>query len=249
MVDQVAWDMQKHGAMCHRTAVRAQQALVAALVTGCYTPPPRLHIIKTMVHPDFQGGCQDPDCIITRDGGSCLGNRLELTVLPPPPQEEVHGHFWTWFDYLTTDIINVVVHHKNDRYVLMNYSHNMSYDPARPPSCLLTDAETEGGLSPIASRLVLSPSCCSHTSRRDTVSLPNARARSPPSYSSPLQGIPSQMQLSPNTGHKSWPAPQHGANVPSRLAWHGQCLLRSSPRYTERRLIYGTGALMSWVTV
>lgn len=119
MVDQVAWDMQKHGAMCHRTAVRAQQALVAALVTGCYTPPPRLHIIKTMVHPDFQGGCQDPDCIITRDGGSCLGNRLELTVLPPPPQEEVHGHFWTWFDYLTTDIINVVVHHKNDRYVLI----------------------------------------------------------------------------------------------------------------------------------
>lgn len=117
MVDQIAWDMRQHGCMTHNTAVRNQQALVAAMVTGCYCPPPRIHVIKSMLHPDFEGGCQDPDCTVTTMGGTCLGNRLELSQRPPPSEDEMSSHVWQYFDYLTTDISNVVVHHKNDRQV------------------------------------------------------------------------------------------------------------------------------------
>jgi hypothetical protein len=113
-LDQIDWDIQKHGCMLHGTAVRTQQALVAALVTGCYCPPPRLYVIKTMLHPDFQGGCQDPDCNVTRMGGECKGNRLELGTLPPPPEGEEPSS-WLHHGYLTTDISNIVVHHKTDR--------------------------------------------------------------------------------------------------------------------------------------
>ena len=115
MVEQIAWDMTKHGCITHNTAIKNQQALVAAMVTGCYCPPPRLHVIKTMVHPDFEGGCQDPDCNVTRMGGECLGNHLELCDIPPPPEGEMEAHSWPYFDYLTTDVNHVVVHHKNDR--------------------------------------------------------------------------------------------------------------------------------------
>jgi len=115
MVDQIDWDMRNHGCILHQTAVRGQQALVAAMVTGCYCPPPRLHVLKTMLHPNFEGGCQDPDCTVKKMGGECRGNRLELGIIPSPPEDEVVSHTWTHFDYLTTDISNVVHHHKNDR--------------------------------------------------------------------------------------------------------------------------------------
>lgn len=113
MVDQLAYDMETHGCIIHSTAIQTQQAIIAAMVSGCYCPPPRIHVIKTMLHPDFEGGCQDPDC--TRSGGSCRGNHLDLGPLPPPPEDEEHT--WPYFDYLTTEVSNIVVHHKNDRWV------------------------------------------------------------------------------------------------------------------------------------
>jgi hypothetical protein len=128
MVDQIAWDMEQYQCMTHRTAIRNQQALVAALVTGCYCPPPRIHVIKSMLHPNFEGGCQDPDCNVTRLGGTCLGNHLEFTERPPPIEAEMLSHSWCHFDYLTTDISTVVVHHKNDRYGVAGWRGGMAWE-------------------------------------------------------------------------------------------------------------------------
>jgi hypothetical protein len=57
------------------TAWMVQRALIAALVTGRYIPPCRLHLIKTMVHPRFNGTCTDPDCNVS---GHCPGNQIQV---------------------------------------------------------------------------------------------------------------------------------------------------------------------------
>jgi hypothetical protein len=109
---QVDRDIAFKARMTRQTAILNQKALVAALISGCYCPPPRMHILKTMIHPRFNEviGCQDPDC---RMGEKCGGNRLQLDTIPAP--ENPYDHDWHHHGYLTTDITNVVVHHKNDR--------------------------------------------------------------------------------------------------------------------------------------
>lgn len=98
--------------MSRPTAILNQKALVAALLSGCYCPPPRMHVLKTMIHPRFNEvvGCKDPDC---RMGHNCQGNHLQLDTIPEPLNP--YEHDWHHHEYLTTDVTNIVVHHKNDR--------------------------------------------------------------------------------------------------------------------------------------
>lgn len=48
-------DMQELEALSESTAWEVERALIASLVTGCYCPPCRLSLIKTTVHPRFNG--------------------------------------------------------------------------------------------------------------------------------------------------------------------------------------------------
>ena len=137
VLDQVDGELLRSDSISHSTALRVQQALLAALVTGCYCPPCRLHVLQTMIHPRFNGRlpCQDRDCM---NGRGCMGNHLQLTTVDPPEggvgwEEEPAGgnisannqnndlgpvtpaSMWPYFDYPTTEVSNVIVHHKNDR--------------------------------------------------------------------------------------------------------------------------------------
>jgi len=58
-------------------AFQVQAAVVTSLVTGRETPPCRLSIIKTLVHPCYEGVCLDQDCIYQ----GCSGNRVEIVDL------------------------------------------------------------------------------------------------------------------------------------------------------------------------
>jgi hypothetical protein len=138
VLDQVDGELLRSDSISHSTALRVQQALLAALVTGCYCPPCRLHVLQTMIHPRFNGRlpCQDRDCM---NGRGCMGNHLQLTTVDPPEggvgwEEEPAGgnistnnqnndlgpvtpaFMWPYFDYATTEVSNVIVHHKNDRW-------------------------------------------------------------------------------------------------------------------------------------
>jgi hypothetical protein len=77
VLDQVDVEMGRDGQMSHGTAWRLQQALLAALVSGRYCPPPRIHVLTSLIHPAYNGKipCQDRDC---QRGASCMGNHLEL---------------------------------------------------------------------------------------------------------------------------------------------------------------------------
>lgn len=66
------------------TALKVQRALVAALVTGRYMPPCRIHLIKTMVHPRYNGACTDPDC---RNMTHCHGNQIQVLERQPPDSD------------------------------------------------------------------------------------------------------------------------------------------------------------------
>ena len=83
VLDQVDGELLRSDSISHSTALRVQQALLAALVTGCYCPPCRLHVLQTMIHPRFNGRlpCQDRDCM---NGRGCMGNHLQLTTVDPP---------------------------------------------------------------------------------------------------------------------------------------------------------------------
>lgn len=106
---QIEADIETEGCMTERTAWQNQQALIAAIISGLFLPPCRVHILLTMIHPRFVGNvkCSDPDCTMKR---GCLGNHLKLITVPPKLLSS-----WDHFDYNVTDVINVVVHHKNDR--------------------------------------------------------------------------------------------------------------------------------------
>jgi hypothetical protein len=67
------------------TAWKVQRALIASLVTGRYIPPCRLHLIKTMVHPRFNGTCTDPDCTAT---GHCPGNQIQVLERKEAPESD-----------------------------------------------------------------------------------------------------------------------------------------------------------------
>ena len=77
VLDQVDVEMGRDGHMSHGTAWRLQQALLAALVSGRYCPPPRIHVLTSLIHPAYNGKipCQDRDC---QRGAACMGNHLEL---------------------------------------------------------------------------------------------------------------------------------------------------------------------------
>ena len=116
-LDQISWDVNYHGGLQHSTAVSCQQAIIASFVTGCYSPPPRVFILKTCLHPAYfqKVPCQDNDCSLRAHGRTCFGNGITMETLPPPPESELDQHPWQHFDYLTTDLTMHVVHHKNDK--------------------------------------------------------------------------------------------------------------------------------------
>ena len=80
-------EMDSTGQIGYRTACNNQMALVALLVCGAEAPPCRLHHLKTVLHPIFNGKfkCTDPDCNTSK----CKGNRLEIVFKEghEPPQE------------------------------------------------------------------------------------------------------------------------------------------------------------------
>ncbi len=70
-------DQTMYGHITHKTAWAVETAIMVAMVTGAYMPPGRLHLIKTILHPDFAGkvACQDKDCLL---GDCCKGNHMEI---------------------------------------------------------------------------------------------------------------------------------------------------------------------------
>lgn len=108
-LEMVDAEMELSGTIGWKTAWRVQDALVAALATGCYCPPPRVSYIISLIQPSFNGRipCQDADCAM---GISCGGNRLELVKSTSPLLGD-----WAHFGYNDTTVRSVCVHHKNDR--------------------------------------------------------------------------------------------------------------------------------------
>lgn len=98
---EVAIDAMRTRGMCHPTATKIQDALVASLVVGADIPPIRPRVIKKLCHPNYNAlKCQDDDCLLV----GCLGDRLELMY-----EEE---------DNPSSKVIGVrlyVIHGKNDR--------------------------------------------------------------------------------------------------------------------------------------
>ena len=119
---QVVNDVATCGVLQQHTAPRVQQALLAALVTGCYLPPARTAVYRSTVHPKWTGlyYCMDKkDCLL---GDDCLGNHLELVACPEDIELEERANMteeeqdtWEHFQYFKTNIVSVVIHHKNDR--------------------------------------------------------------------------------------------------------------------------------------
>jgi hypothetical protein len=97
LVDDALWsvdaDILACGNITYRTAFGVQRALIAALVTGLYIPPCRLNLLKTWVHPRYNGrlSCTDPDCQFDE----CGGNQLQVLAVEDPEElaanDEVRG--------------------------------------------------------------------------------------------------------------------------------------------------------------
>ena len=106
-------ELQMDGSIGYRTARQVHMALVAALVTGCYCPPPRIHVLLSLIHPRFVGriSCQDLDCL---NGEGCKGNHLELLNIV---DSSTGTEEWSHHQYKTSGASFRVVHSKNDRYV------------------------------------------------------------------------------------------------------------------------------------
>lgn len=85
-LQEVESDVLAHGTITAKTAWSVQRALIAALVTGRYIPPCRLHWLKTLNHPKYNGltACSDPDCRLN----VCAGNHIELVRRTDVLQEE-----------------------------------------------------------------------------------------------------------------------------------------------------------------
>jgi hypothetical protein len=106
--------------MTHATAWTVERAILAAMVTGAYTPPCRLNLLKTVLHPRYAGrvACQDRDC---RAGDGCKGNHVAIVELTPRATEatavgpaDAAADMWL-YDYEKRAVSIVVVHSKNDR--------------------------------------------------------------------------------------------------------------------------------------
>jgi hypothetical protein len=120
-LDMVDHEMRAEGCIGHNTAIRVHQALVASLVTGCYCPPNRLHVLLSLIHPHYNGRlpCTDRDCL---NGVSCIGNHLQLVNIsalgqgqPSIDSSSDDDSNWEHFGYKTRGVRLVVVHQKNDR--------------------------------------------------------------------------------------------------------------------------------------
>ena len=72
-LERVDIEMWTDGAISYDTAWLNQKALIAAMVTGAYCPPPRLHVMLSLLLPKYNGRvcCPDKDCVIS----GCSGNR------------------------------------------------------------------------------------------------------------------------------------------------------------------------------
>ena len=77
-------DILTYGNITYRTAVDVQRALIACFVTGMYIPPCRLSLLKTWVHPRYNGRipCTDPDCMFDE----CGGNQLQVLQEEDPEE-------------------------------------------------------------------------------------------------------------------------------------------------------------------
>lgn len=71
----------------YAAAWQVQCAVIASLVTGSHVPPCRLSIIKTALHPAFNGKipCPHPDC---KAPSTCAGNRFEVVGSRGDPQAD-----------------------------------------------------------------------------------------------------------------------------------------------------------------
>lgn len=107
-LEQIDSDMSSKGYISKETAWQNQKALIAALLSGVYLPPCRIHVLISMAHPRFIGRvpCQDPDCAM---GAGCAGNHLAVSTIASK------GSSWKHFDFDTSSVKNVIIHQKNDR--------------------------------------------------------------------------------------------------------------------------------------
>lgn len=115
-LDAIDTEVTADGCIGYQTARLIQIALIAALVTGCYCPPPRIHVILSLMHPRFVGriSCQDKDCI---NGETCKGNHIELIKIQSGESGAVEKDSpWSHHQYQTTNIRFHTLHHKTDRY-------------------------------------------------------------------------------------------------------------------------------------
>ncbi len=131
--------------MTHPTAWIVERAILAAMVTGAYTPPCRLHLLKTLLHPRYAGrvGCQDKDCKV---GGNCKGNHMEIVQLDAVeevagPSDAAAGDIWL-YEYELRSVSIVVVHSKNDR---RRSNAPLEYTLPRGPLSKLMLAHVEEG--------------------------------------------------------------------------------------------------------
>lgn len=110
-------EMGTSGCLTRRTSLKVQQALIASLITGCYCPPFRIGVLVSLLHPTYNGedACQDANCAGHDRGDKCMGNHLELVESTDAEAEEKASDSWNHFDYKTTSIRNVIIHHKTDR--------------------------------------------------------------------------------------------------------------------------------------
>ena len=125
-LDMIDSEMRSDGCIGYQTASMVQHALIAAFVTGCFCPPPRIHVLTSLIHPRYNGkiSCVDPDCL---NGTQCMGNHIDIFTLESTPSsgrdaqevtsdsDDISPMAWDHFDYCTKGVKVTIVHHKNDR--------------------------------------------------------------------------------------------------------------------------------------
>lgn len=110
-LEQIEADMERDGEISKETAWQNERALLAAMVSGLYCPPCRTSVLVSIPHPETPPRCLDPDCALREE---CQGNHFKLTVVDNKQSS------WEYFGYNTTNVSNVIIHHKNDRCAINN---------------------------------------------------------------------------------------------------------------------------------
>lgn len=111
-LDAIDNDMCHDGSLSYDTAWTVQQAVLAAINTGCFCPPPRIFVLLSLIHPKYNGriACQDRDCIFN----DCSGNHIKVESISPSDDVDT-SDTWQYFNYQQASVKCVIVHHKNDR--------------------------------------------------------------------------------------------------------------------------------------